>query len=448
MGGISELVKSLPKTGTIRPMQRFTFFKFMLGALTAVVLAYLIYLVPPVHDRLEWRMDFLMAYIGGIIHPANQIPLPVAVVSLDPHSLTIGTATPTKMASRLPSVTPLTGVKSAVPTLAATATQAPTPTPTPLPAQVKLDPPPYEKQTVNNCGPASLSLYLRTYGWEGNQKDVTDVVKPNIDDRNVNVDELGYYVSTHVGWLKYIFRLGEDEETLKRFLAEGIPVMIEETFKSDKPGWPNDDLWAGHYLLITGYDDNNKVFITQDTYYGANRMVSYQELDQNWESFNRVLIVVYRPEVEPTVQSILGSDWDVDANRKHALEEAQAAAEANPKDAFAWFNAGSNLVYFESYIAAAQAYDTARQIGLPQRMFRYQFGPFLAYFHAGRDADLLALTEYALQRTPNSEEAALWHGWALYRAGKTPDAVDAFKKALEFHPGYSDALYALNFLGQ
>ena len=29
------------------------------------------------------------------------------------------------------------------------------------------------------------------------------------------------------------------------------------------------------------------------------------------------------------------------------------------------------------------------QCGLPQRMLRYQFGPFFAYFHTGRIDDLL-----------------------------------------------------------
>jgi tetratricopeptide (TPR) repeat protein len=78
-------------------------------------------------------------------------------------------------------------------------------------------------------------------------------------------------------------------------------------------------------------------------------------------------------------------------------------------------------------------------------MLRYQFGPFFAYFHAAMTTELLAVTEYALQRTPNSEEALLWHGWALYRMGKKNEAMADWQKALEAHPGYQDAQYAIDF---
>jgi tetratricopeptide (TPR) repeat protein len=59
--------------------------------------------------------------------------------------------------------------------------------------------------------------------------------------------------------------------------------------------------------------------------------------------------------------------------------------------------------------------------------------------------ELIAVTEYALERTPNSEEALLWHGWALYRMGKKTQAIADWQKALEYHPGYEDAQYAINF---
>lgn len=60
--------------------------------------------------------------------------------------------------------------------------------------------------------------------------------------------------------------------------------------------------------------------------------------------------------------------------------------------------------------------------------------------------DLLALIEYALKRTPNSEEALLWQGWAMYRKGDREASVKSFQDALIARPDYSDAIYGLNFV--
>jgi tetratricopeptide (TPR) repeat protein len=240
--------------------------------------------------------------------------------------------------------------------------------------------------------------------------------------------------------------VGGDLELLKQFLAAGIPVMIEESFYFEEPYWPNDDLWAAHYNLLTGYDDATQTFTGQDSFYGPDQTVDYQTLEEYWHSFNHVYILIYPPTLEETVKSILGEDWDVDVNRQNALDKAKAETASDPTDAYAWFNLGTNLVYFERYQDAAQAFDKARQLGLPQRMLRYQFTPFFAYFHARRIEDLLALTEYALQITPNAEEALLWHGWARYRSGDTPGAIEDFRAALAENPNYADAQYALDFV--
>ena len=289
-------------------------------------------------------------------------------------------------------------------------------------------------------------MYLRYYGWQGDQFDIASLLKPQRDDRNVNVEELTYYVQNHAGWLNVIYRVGGNLDTLKKLLAAGIPVVIEESFYFDEPFWPNDDLWAAHYNLITGYDDASQTFIGQDSYRGADQFIPYQTLEDYWRTFNHVYLLVYPPQLEGAVQNILGADWDADANRQRALDEAKAETISKPEDPFAWFNLGSNLVYFERYEEAAAAFDQAREWGLPQRMLRYQFSPFFAYFHAGRVDDLLALSEYALRITPNAEEALLWHGWALYRKGDTAGAIADFENALQQNPGYRDARYALDFV--
>lgn len=416
-------------------MQRsLSFFSwFALGALLAGLLSWAAYQMPPVRYRLEWRLDMAAGIVRGWLYPGDTLPTPEGAAAF--------LATPTALPS--PTAAP---TRSARPTSGPPPT--PTATPTPLPPSVRLPSPEWERQDWNNCGPATLALGLRFYGWQGDQFTISELLKPDRGDKNVNVEELVYYVRTRAGWLNADFRVGGDLETLKRFLAAGYPVMVEKGFILD----PSDGGggWAGHYLLLTGYDDAEGVFIAQDTNPGTggpDRRVPYAELDEGWRQFNRVFIYIYPPQDEPVIQALLGPDADPDVNRQRALETARREIEADPADPYAWFNLGTNLVYFERYGEAAQAFDTALALGLPWRFTRYQFGPYIAYFHQGRFEDVIDLAEATLRRTPKSEEALLWRGWARYRLGDLNGAVADFRAALEVNPNYLDAQYALDFLG-
>jgi hypothetical protein len=427
----------------------------------------LLYQVPSIKSRVDWRVEIVTTYLRAVANPAGALPTPIGTSGSPGTSgsdiETTQLPQPRVSVSRKPTTTPTLGpapcqgsncAAASSPTPPARgATQSPSPIPTatptllPLPDSASLPAPIYEKQDANNCGPGTLTMYLRSYGWKGDQNVIAKVIKPDPNDRNVNVDELVYFVRTQVGWLNAGFRVGGDIDLLKRFIANGMPIMIEETSLMDKQYWPGDDLWAGHYLLLTAYDDAKQQFTSQDSWLGPNLLVDYKVLDGHWQSFNRAYIMVYQPGQEELVQAILRENWDPTVNRQNALNKSESETISDPKNAFAWFNLGTNLLYFERYREAAAAYDQARQIGLPQRMLRYQFGPFIAYFRTNRIDDLKALTDFALKITANSEENLLWDGWALYVKGKKVDAVAQFKAALKVNPFYADAQYALNYVG-
>lgn len=390
----------------------------------------LLFFIPPIHRRLTWRLDEAYSYMRVVLHPVSAMPTAKPVTALPP------TSTPTPLAA---TQTPEDVYETPTPV-------PPTSTPTALPQSASLPAPEYEKQGMNNCGPATLSTFLRYYNWKGTQNEIAEALKSDPADRNVNVEELVYYVRNKAGWLSIEYRVGGDIQLLKTFLANGFPVAIEESMKTDKSYWPGDDMWAGHYLFLNGYSDATQTFVSQDTYYGPDMAVGYAQLEKNWQGFNHVYIVIYPPEQEATIKAIIGDDWDKDINRQHALDDAEAAATLDPENAFHWFNVGSNMVYFDRYAEAAVAFDKARQIGLPQRMLRYQFSPFLAYFNALRTDDLITVAKYAVNITPNSEEAHLWLGWGNFRDGDTAAAESEFKKALSLNGNYSDAQYALNYL--
>ncbi|HEX8993001.1 MAG TPA: C39 family peptidase [Anaerolineales bacterium] len=392
------------------------------GLAGCAVLGVILYQLPFVKSRVDWRYEVWSTYLQNVVDPVGKMPTPVA-------STPFATFTP-----RPPTATPA-------------ATEAPTATATPLPAKAILPSPKYELQGINNCGPATLAMTLRMYGWQGDQYDIAKVIKPMPQDRNVNPDELQYFVRNEAGWLRAEVRVAGDIHLLKSLLAANYPVIIEEasTLLPQDANGPQDDLWDAHYLLINGYDDATGTLTAQDPLRGPDKQIPYDKLMQDWKPFNYLYIVLYLPQDEAQVQSILGSDWDVDQNRQKAMEIAQAATTADPKDAFAWFNLGAALTYFERYQEAAAAFDKAFTIGLPQRMTRYQFWPFVAYFNADRIDYLLQITEdtYKPISGEYSEEALLWHGYGLLRQGNYAGAGADWNKALKVHPGYCNAETAI-----
>jgi hypothetical protein len=394
---------------------------FALGGMLAAGMLSALYLLPPVRDRLEWRFDAVGGIVRGWLRPGDTLPTPAG------HSPPRVTLTPGPTHT-----SPPTPILTSTPTL----------TPTPIPEAFALPAPEWERQDWNNCGPATLALGLRFYGWEGDQFDISDLLKPDRGDKNVNVEELVYYVRTRAGWLNAEYRVGGDIDLLRRLIAAGYPVVIEKGYTIVEGGGG----WAGHYLLLTGYDDAARVFIAQDTNVGPDQHVSYDVLDEGWRAFNRVYILIYPPDDQPTIEALLGSDAEPDLNREHALEAARAEIDADSADAYAWFNLGTNLLYFDRYEEAAEAYDQALSIGLPWRFTRYQFGPYIAYFNVARYQDVIDLADATLYRTAKAEESLLWRGWARFRMGDPSGAIEDFRAALVINPNYLDAQYALDFV--
>jgi len=402
----------------------------LLGLVGLLLVAALVYQIPEVKSRVDWRYEVWSTYVNNSIDPVGKIPTPLQSTPFE--SFTPLTPTPTKSAST-----------------AVTMIESPNPTLPPPPAQVSLPSPRWEVQGINNCGPATLAMTLRMYGWQGDQYDIAKIIKPVPQDRNVNPDELRYFVLNEAGWLRAEYRVAGTLDILKHLLAANYPVVIEEasTLSPQDANGPNDDLWDAHYLLITGYDNTAGGTVTaQDPLRGPDKKIAYDQLMKDWKPFNYLYMVIYLPQDEGEVKSILGVNWDADQNRQNALSMAQAATALDTKDAFAWFNLGSSLVYFARYTEAAQSFDQAFTIGLPQRMTRYQFFPFFAYYNAGRIDYLLTLTEDTYKPINGSyaEEALLWHGYGQLHNGDSAGALADWNKALKVHPNYCDAEKAVN----
>ncbi len=353
------------------------------------------------------------------------------------------------------------------------ATFPPTPTSTPLPSSVLLKGIKLEVQSMNNCGPATLSMNLSYYDWGKNQTTVDAVVKPNSKDVNVMPYELVDFVNQHTA-LHALWREGGDLQTIKVLLNAGFPVMIEKTFE---PYDLRSEGWMGHYNLVVGYDDEKQVLTVQDSYlvghtpWGGkvpqelwNSFIgfdfSYSELDQAWRSFNFVFIVVYPPEKEKDVLNALGPLATEEGAYRIAYDRAmrETSSLTDVRDKFfAWFNAGTSLVYLQDYGTAATAFDTAygiypdiKQDHRPYRILWYETGPYSAYYYSKRYQDVINLADQTLgdMSDPVLEESYYWRGLSYYALGDTTSAVADLRASLKYHPGFAPSVAMLKQLGE
>lgn len=302
------------------------------------------------------------------------------------------------------------------------------------------------KQGWNNCGPANITMALTFYGWRDDQEVAVSFLKPEREDKNVNPWEMVAFVNER-SQVRALWRVGGDMELIKKLLANNLPVVIETGYLYEGSDW------LGHYETLVGYDDARRAFYVYDSWLGTGENGTgiarpYEEFDSSWQAFNRTFIVLYKPDEEGLVRSLLGERVDVNRAIAIAAETAKADARENPLNAFAWFNIGSSLTKLEQYAEAAAAFDKARQLqSLPWRMLWYQFGMYEAYYQAGRYDDVLSLAEANLNNGGTYvEETYYWQGKALAARGDTTQASAAFRQALNRRPGYTDAQTALSAL--
>jgi len=328
----------------------------------------------------------------------------------------------------------------------ASATEMPSSTPIPVPASFALDGMGLEYQTMNNCGPANLSMNLTYWGWTTNQHTTEAGLKTHKDDRNVMLQEMLDYAEEKTN-LKGQLRYGGDIEVIKRLLSGGFPVLLERGHTDD------DDGWMGHYSIVTAYDDSTQTVQIPDTLLGMMSM-TYAELERDWWHFDGIYLMVYPAEREQEVLTLLSEDADPAQNLQNTLAKLEARIQqVSGQDLFfALYSKGSVLVEMGDYLAAAQAYDQAfllyNQLDFGQRPWRitwYQVGPYIAYYYSGRYQDTLALADQTIANTSFASlpETWYWGGQSALMLGDKDTATRYFRKALEFFPGWDLASQGL-----
>ena len=405
----------------------------LVGILTA-------YRLPSVQQRVDWRINDLVGRLEYAISPPEKvvfIPQEKAVVP----SQTAPSRSPT-LSSALTSTIVVTE----------TPFSPPTQTATPIPDRVTLTGFRHEYQTWNNCGPATLGIALSFWGWNGDQQPIAAFTKPNSRDKNVMPYELVEYVEEETEF-EMIARVGGDIELLKRFLASGMPVIIEKGFEG-----PKLEGWMGHYVLVTGYSDPEERFTVQDSFYGPDQGMSYADLRSYWRAFNFAFLVVYPTDRREAVEGLLGPLADEEYGYRSAAETAsnEIYLLTGRDQFFAWFNRGTSLMRLQDYAGAAQAFDQAFLLypslpekGRPWRMMWYQTGPYWAYYYTGRYQDVINLATKTLDAMsqPALEESYYWRALARQAMGDSKGAIKDLRSSVEYHPGFEPSLIQLQQLG-
>ena len=436
-------------------------FLVLLG-LAAVVIG-----IPQIRERVFAQIDDIRIQIRSVLFPVTEqafVPsgeiLPTVTLAQDDF---ISSSTP------LP---PTAAPTLTLPPLTPEPTQAPTATPTVLPASVTLRGVKWETQNGawNYCGPTNLAMLLSYWGWKGDKFTTGQFLKPFPYDYNVMPYEMLNYIQdkTNLGGIE---RMGGTLSLLKLLISNGFPVLVEKGV--DFPETATHQLgWMGHFTVVTGFNDQNQQFITQDSYLQPDLPVDYTTLEQEWRAFDFVFVVAFTPDKKDKLTFLLGDYADETNSYQIALKRASAEIYTltGMDQYFAWFNRGTSLVDLQDFAGASDAYDKAFQIypSLPEatrpwRMLWYQTGPYFAYFYSGRYQDVVDLATNTLdfitnraerlgisnqpQVGPFIEETWYWRAKGRLVIGDRNGAIDDLKTALKYHPGFIPAVDELNSLG-
>jgi hypothetical protein len=444
-------------------------------------LMFFVLILAPVTFRLlpyedQGRIVRRVGFLSSWMYTETPVPTPLPQPTVDPAKLNASLAllndTPDAPPTALLVSTPLGGNTPAAPkaktptpappqsnnaSVVITATPAaiaavptnepilpPAATQIPLPERFHMSRYQWEPQTWNNCGPANVRQVLTGYGISNvSQADIAAWLKPNKNDANVSPWQIVEYINRFTGY-RALSRVNGSLNLLKTLMVSKFRPIIETGLTS-----PKDGSWEGHYVTPIGYDDSLSILYTLDTLLGADKdnqgiKDDYADLDSRWSHFNRVYIIIYPKERESELQSILGADADPTTNIKNALAKANAERKADPSNAFAWFNVGTNYALLKDYRQAAAAFDQARSLGkLPWRMNWYQFTLLSAYYHTGEYQTAIDQIEVALANQKNVEELFYWKGVILYAQGYGDLARVEINKAISLNPNFKPAKDAL-----
>ena len=189
----------------------------------------------------------------------------------------------------------------------------------PLLAYISL---PYHRQIISYyCGPASLEMLFDFYGPDIPQREIAEVARTAPD---------GTYTSEMIRAAHFSnlsTSAGGHSEHITGYTARGLgyaafecwDMTIDQLKSLIVAGYPVIVLTTWHFRVAVGYSDTRIIF--QDSYYGENTSMTYEEFDNDWDYSSHWALFVSPWQIEVTIPNniSLGSVFNVTARITYPL---------------------------------------------------------------------------------------------------------------------------------
>jgi hypothetical protein len=258
------------------------------------------------------------------------------------------------------------------------------------------------------------------------------------DDKDVTLDALAGEART-LGLLAYS-RPNGSVQLLKRFVANGMPVIAETTMTIA------DDI--GHYRVAKGFDDTAGTITQDDSMQGHNIQFSYADFDAMWKKYNYEYLVLVPKAKQALAEAILGSDLNEKVAWQQTVLVDEAALAQNPDDIDSRFNLSVALYYVGAYKQSVDQFEKV-QNELPFRTLWYQIEPIEAYYALGDYAQVFTLTDSILNNGNRAfSQLYILRGDIDKKEGHLAAAKAEFEKAVYYNTHLKAAQDALRSVSE
>ena len=216
-------------------------------------------------------------------------------------------------------------------------------------------------QSMNNCGPAAVVMALSTMGISESQEVARLALRGPDENRGMGPGPVDPWVKERFG-IRSLYRTNGTNDLMKKLVSNGFAPMVTQ--------WMEDP-WKSrisHWRTVRGYDDARKVFLVNDSMLGRGVALTYDWFGTNWQPFSYRYMVLYRPDDEPLLRSIIGDDWNDSRNRRNFYERTRTEALAQNTSA-AWLTFGEAAYQYGQFAEAVGAFEKGMSIGSPTGVF-------------------------------------------------------------------------------